>query len=119
MKLKKPGSLCACVAEGVVDPSWLQDERPDRSDHDLAADVKRQLALQHEVALVLTDVGARRDHLARREACLDARKRAAEALRRHLVGYIQDGKVVTFTRTDEELAVLFACHGMLPFPSPK
>ena len=45
INLQVPERLGACVAQGVVDPSWLDDEQADRGDHDLAADVQRQLAL--------------------------------------------------------------------------
>jgi hypothetical protein len=100
MKLQHAGNLCACVAEGVVNPSWLEDERASLGDDDLATDVKGQLTLQHEGALVLAGVGVWRDHVAGRNARLDTRKRAAKALRRHLVGYAQDGKVGAFIRTD-------------------
>src|SRR5215211_2245069 len=107
---------CTRVAEGVVDTSWLEDERASRGEHDLPSDIEGQLALQDEVALVLAGVGVRRDHLARREACLDDRKRAAEILRCHFVGYVQDGEVDTFIRADEVL-LLVGCHGGLPFTS--
>jgi hypothetical protein len=60
-------------------------------------------------------VGVRRDHFARREAYFDDRKRAAEALGRHLVGYVQDGEVGAFSRADEDLLV--GRHGMLPSSS--
>jgi hypothetical protein len=66
MYLQVPIGPCARVAEGVVDPSGLHDQRAGRSDHDLPSDVERQLALQYEVALILAGVGVRRDHLARR-----------------------------------------------------
>src|SRR5687767_1466094 len=106
MNLQNPGSLCARVAEGMVNPSWLDNERAGWGDYDLAADVERQLALQHEGALVLAGVGVRRDHVAGRDARLDDRKRAAEALRRHLVCYVQNGKVGAFIRIDQDLLVL-------------
>jgi hypothetical protein len=47
----------ARVAEGVVDPPRLEDERAGRGEHDLPSHVEGQLALQHEVALVLAGVG--------------------------------------------------------------
>src|SRR5215207_5226118 len=117
MYLQVPIRLRARVAEGVVDPPRLEDERAGRGDHDFPSYVECQLALQHEGALVLAGVGVRRDHLARREAHLDDRERAAEALRRHLVGYVQNGEVGTFSRTDEDLLVLFGRHGVLPSTS--
>jgi len=81
-----------------------------RGDHDLTADVERQLALQHNGALVLAGVGVRRDHLARRDACFDDRKRVADAIRHHhLVGYVQDGKVGDCIRSDKDLLVLLGC----------
>jgi hypothetical protein len=54
----------------------------------------------------------RRDHLAWRENPLDDRERAAEVLRRHLVGYVQGGKVGAFIWTNEDLLVLLRCHGI-------
>src|SRR5215212_8538177 len=117
MYFQVPIRLCACVAEGVVDPPRLEDERAGRGDHDLAADVEGQLALQHEGALVLSRVGVRRDHRARREAYLDDRKGAAEALRCHLVGYVQDGEVGTFSWTDEDFVVLCRHKALAPFRS--
>src|SRR5215207_11183010 len=102
-------------AEGVVDPPRLEDERAGRGEHDLPSYVEGQLPLQHEGALVLAGVGVRRDHLARRETHLDDRKGAAEALGRHLVGYVQDGEVGAFSRADEDLLV--GRHGMLPSSS--
>src|SRR3712207_1728074 len=115
MKLQHAGNLRARVAEGVVDASWLEDERASPGDGDLAADVKGQLTLNHEGALVLASVGVWGDHVAGRDARLDARKRAAKALRSHLVGYAQDGKVGAFIRTDQELLGLVHRHGILPF----
>src|SRR5215208_321092 len=117
MYFQVPIRLCACVAEGVVDPPRLEDERAGRGDHDLAADVERQLALQHEGALVLSRVGVRREHRARWEAYLDDRKGAAEALRCHLVGYVQDGEVGTFSWTDEDFLVLCRHKALAPFRS--
>src|SRR5215212_2870526 len=117
MYFQVPIRLCACVAEGVVDPPRLEDERAGRGDHDLAADVERQLALQHEGALVLSRVGVRRDHRARWEAYLDDRKGAAEVLRCHLVGYVQDGEVGTFSWTDEDFLVLCRHKALAPFRS--
>src|SRR5215218_10858677 len=102
----------ARVAEGVVDTSGLYDERASRGEDDLPSDIERQLTLKHEGALVLAGVGVRRDHLARREAHLDDRKGAAEALCRHLVGYVQDGEVSAFCRADKDLVV--GRHGVLP-----
>jgi hypothetical protein len=32
------------------------------------------------------------------------------------VYYVQDGKVGSFLRADEDLLVLLRCHGMLPSP---
>src|SRR3712207_9291006 len=118
MNLQCPSSLFASVAEGVVNPSGLHDERAGWGDHKLAADVKGQLALQNEVALVLVCVGVRRDHPPRREARLDNRKGAIEVLHRHLMGYAQAGKVDAFVRSDENLLLLLGRHGMLPFTSP-
>src|SRR5215208_7761564 len=60
MYLQVPIRLRARVAEGVVDPPRLEDERAGRGDHDLASYVEGQLALQHEGALVLAGVGVRR-----------------------------------------------------------
>src|SRR5215218_8660319 len=110
--LQVPIRSRARVAVGVVEPPRLADERAGRGEPDLPSYVERQLALQHEGALVLAGVGVRGDHLARREAHHDDREGAAEALRRHLVGYVQDGKVGTFSRADEDL--LAGRHGMLP-----
>ena len=77
----------------MVDAPGLYDERADRSDHDPAAYVEGQLALQNEVALVLSGVGVRVDHLARRKTRLYAGEGAAESFGRHLVGYAQGGEV--------------------------
>src|SRR5918998_3068165 len=118
MKLQHAGNLRARVAEGVVNPSWLEYERASPGGDDLTADVEGQLALQHEGALIFTGVGVRGDHVAGRDARLDARKRAAKALRRHLVGYAQDGKVGAFIRTDQDLPVLVRRHGIHPSISP-
>src|SRR5215203_1283753 len=101
MELQEPSDLRSRVAEGVVDPSGLYDERADRCHDDMAAYVEGQFALQHEVALVLAGVGVRGDHLARRKARLDAREGAAEALVGHLVGYAQGGEVGALVRTDQ------------------
>src|SRR5215218_10061741 len=108
--LQVPIGPRARVAEGVVDTSGLEDERAGRGDHDLASYVEGQLALQNEVALVLAGVGVWRDHGPWREACLGDRKRAAEILRCHFVGYVQDGEVDTIIRADEVL-LLVGCHG--------
>src|SRR5215204_7433712 len=113
--LQVPIGLCARVAEGVVDPPRLENERAGRGEHDLPSYVKGKLALQHEGALVLAGVGVRRDHPARRETHLGDRKGAAEALGRHLVGYVQDGEVGAFSRADKDLLV--GRHGMLPSSS--
>src|SRR5215204_7245351 len=113
--LQVPIGLCARVAEGVVDPPGLEDERAGLGEDDLPSYVEGQLALQHEGALILAGVGVRRDHLAWREAHLDDREGAAEALRRHLVGYVQDGKVDAFSRADEDLLV--GRYGVLPSSS--
>ena len=75
----------------MVDAPRLDDERANRSDHDPAAYVEGQLALQNEVALVLSGVGVRGDHLARRKTRLDAREDAVESFGRDLVGYTQGG----------------------------
>src|SRR5215208_2502728 len=115
MEFQSAGDLRAHVAEGVVDPSGLYDERADRGYHDLASYVEGQLALQHEGALVLAGVGVRRDHLARRETHLDDGKGAAQALGRYLVGYVQDGEVGAFSQADEDLLV--GRHGVLPSSS--
>src|SRR3712207_258245 len=116
MELQDAGDLRARVAEGVVDPPRLEDERTGRGKHQLAADVERQLALQDEGALVLAGVGVGRDHVAGAYAPLDARERAAEVLRRHLMGYAQDGQEGTLVRTDEDLPlVLLRCHRLPSF----
>src|SRR5829696_10328947 len=96
--LQVPIGLCARVAEGVVDPPRLEDERAGLGEDDLPSYVEGKLALQHEGALVLAGVGVRRDHLARREAHLYDGKGAAQALSRNLVGYVQDGQVGAFLR---------------------
>src|SRR5215216_1782743 len=101
--LQMPVVPHARVAEGVVDTPRLEDERAGRGEHNLPSDVEGQLALEHEGALVLAGVGVRGDHLARREAHLDDRKGATEALRRDLVGYVQDGQVGAFSWADEDL----------------
>src|SRR5215212_1353307 len=80
--LHNPGGLSARVAQGVGHPPRLVHVGADRGDHDLAADVQRQLALQHYVALVLAGVGVRGYHLAGRKAPFEDRKSAAGALRR-------------------------------------
>src|SRR5215216_2140995 len=108
---------CTRVAESVVNTSWLENERAGRGEHDLPSHVEGQLALQYEVALVLAGVAVRRDHLAWREACLGDRKRAAEILRYHFVGYVQEGEVETFVRTDEVFLLLVGSHGALPSSS--
>src|SRR5215218_5227550 len=113
--LQVPIRSRARVAEGVVDPPRLEDERAGRGEHDLPSYVEGQLALQHEGALVLAGVGVRRDHLARRETHLDDGKGAAQALGRYLVGYVQDGEVGAFSRADEDLFV--GRHGVLPSSS--
>src|SRR5215207_3375972 len=112
--LYNPDGLSARVAQGMGHPPRLEHVGAYRGHHDLAADVARQLALQHHVALVLAGVGVRGYHLAGRKAPLEDRKSAAGALRRDLVYYVQDGKVSAFLRTDEDLLVLSRCHGMLP-----
>src|SRR5829696_9545957 len=112
--LHNPHALGARIAQGVGHPPRLEHIGASRGDHDLAADVARQLALQHHVALVLAGVGVRGYHLAGRKAPLEDGKSAAGALRRDLVYYVQDGKVSAFLRTDEDLLVLLRCHGMLP-----
>src|SRR5215218_4610364 len=114
--LQVPIGPRARVAEGVVDPPRLDDERAARGEHDLPSYIEGQLPLQHdEGALVLAGVGVRRDHLARREAHLYDREGAAEALCRHLVGYVQDGEVGAFSRADEDLLV--GRYGVLPSSS--
>ena len=113
--LQVPVWLCARVAEGVVDPLGLEDERAGWGEEDLASYVEGQLAFQHEGSLVLVGVGVRRDHLARSEAHLDDREGAAEALCRDLVGDVQDGEVGAFSRADEDLLV--GRHGVLPSSS--
>src|ERR671910_770429 len=45
--LHNPGAFSARVAQGVGYPPWLEYVGANRGDHDLAADVARQLALQH------------------------------------------------------------------------
>ena len=117
MNLDNPHGLGARVAQGVVHPSWLDHIGADRGDHDLAAHIACQLALQNIVALMLPAMSMRRDHHAGRKAPLHDRKRAAEALRWNLVSYVQDGKVGALVRSDEDLLVLFRRHGMLPSTS--
>ena len=95
----------------------FENERAGRGEHDLPSHVEGQLALQYKVALVLAGVGVRRDHLAWREACLGDCKRAAEILRYHLVGYVQEGEVETFVRTDEVFLLLVGSYGALPSSS--
>jgi len=112
--LHNPDGLSVRVAQGMGHPPRLEHVGAYRRDHDLAADVARQLALQHHVALVLAGVGVRGYHLAGRKAPLEDRKSAAGALRRDLVYYVQDGKVSAMIRTDEDLLMLLRCHGMLP-----
>src|SRR5215203_6116333 len=60
-----PHALGDRVAQGVGHPPRLEHVGADRGDHDLAADVARQLSLQHHVTLVLPAVGMRRYHHAR------------------------------------------------------
>src|ERR687890_324260 len=115
--LHNPDGLSARVAQGMGHPPRLEHVGAYRRDHDLAADVARQLALQHHVALVLAGVGVRGYHLAGRKTPLEDRKSATRALRRDLVYYVQDGKVGSFLWTDEDLLVLLRCHGMLPSPA--
>ena len=112
--LHNPDGLSARVAQGMGHLPRLEHVGAYRRDYDLAADVARQLALQHHVALVLAGVGVGGYHLAGRKALLEDRKSAAGALRRDLVYYVQDGKVSALIRTDEDLLVLLRCHGMLP-----
>src|SRR5215217_6618411 len=110
--LHNPDGLSARVAQGMGHPPRLEHVGAYRRDHDLAADVARQLALQHRVALVLAGVGVRGYHLAGRKAPLEDRKSAAGALRRDLVYYVQDGKVGAFIRTDEDFLMLLPSIGM-------
>src|SRR5215218_1486104 len=114
--LHNPEALGARVAQGVGHPPRLVHVGAYRGDHDLAADVARQLALQHHVALVLAGVGVRGYHLAGRKAPLEDRKSAAGALCRDLVYYVQDGKVGAFPRTDEDLFAPSRRHVALPSP---
>src|SRR5215213_9912940 len=114
--LHNPHVLGARVAQGVGHPPRLEHIGAHRGDHDLAADVARQLALQHQVALVLAGVGVGGYHLAGRKAPLEDRKRAAGALRRDLMYYVQDGKVGTFTWTEENLFAPFRRHVALLSP---
>src|SRR5215203_1037501 len=114
--LHNPEALGARVAQGVGHPPRLVHVGAYRRDHDLAADVARQLALQHHVALVLAGVGVRGYHLAGRKAPLEDRKSAAGALRRDLVYYVQDGKAGTVTWTEENLFAPFRRHVALPSP---
>jgi hypothetical protein len=72
----------------VVDASGLDHVGADRSDHDLAAHIARQLALQYVAALVLPAVGVRGYHHARRKPPLHDGGRTAEALRWNFVGYV-------------------------------
>src|SRR5215204_7215253 len=51
--LCNPDGLSARVAQGMGHPPRLEHVGAYRGHHDLAADVARQLALQHHVALVL------------------------------------------------------------------
>src|SRR5215218_6812405 len=57
--LHNPDGLSARIAQGVGHPPRLEHVGAPRGHHDLAADVARQLALQHHVALVLAGVGVR------------------------------------------------------------
>src|SRR5215217_3247244 len=59
--LQVPSGLCARVAEGVVAPPRLENERAFRREHHFPSYVKGKLALQHEGALVLASVGVRGD----------------------------------------------------------
>src|SRR5215203_5366957 len=90
--------------------TWAGGHRPPS-----ARPVKLTTAMRRRVkesVCVLAGVGVWRDHGAWRETCLDDRKGAAEALRGHLVGYVQDGQAGAFSRADEDLLV--GRHGMLP-----
>src|SRR5215213_540666 len=94
--LQVPIRSRARVAEGVVDPPRLEDERAGRGEHDLPSYVEGQLALQHEGALVLAGVGVRRGHRAGREARLDDREGAGEAGGRRGGGCVRGGEVGTW-----------------------
>src|SRR5215210_2896142 len=96
--LHDPDGLGARVAQSVGHPPWLEDGGAGRGDHDLAADVARQLALEHEVALVLA--GVRGYHHPRGETPLLDRERTAGVLRPDLVDYVQDGEVGALVRAD-------------------
>src|SRR5215218_10122319 len=114
--LHNPDGLSARVAQGMGHPPRLEHVGAYWGDHELAADVARQLALQHHVALVLAGVGVRGYHLAGRKAPLADRKSAAGALRRDRMYYVQDGKAGTVTWTEENLFAPFRRHVALPSP---
>src|SRR3712207_6965393 len=67
---------------------YWRDWSSDVCSSDLAH-LARQLAFQHDVALVLASVSVRRDHHPRGEAPLLDRERSAGAIRRDLVDDVQ------------------------------
>jgi hypothetical protein len=89
--LDDPDGRGARVAQGVVHAPGLDHVGADRSDHDLAAHIARQLARQYVAALVLPAVRMRGYHHAGRKPPLHEGGRTAEALRWNLVGDVQDG----------------------------
>src|SRR5918998_5217007 len=84
--------------------------RPLRGDQDLAAHVARELALQHEGALVLAGGGVWRYQAAGMESPLLDRERTAGELRRYLVDHVQGGKRHAFVRIDGNLVLSYGHH---------
>src|SRR5215217_5329139 len=114
--LHHPNGLGTRVTQGVGEAPGLEDVGARWRDYDLASHVARQLAAQHEVALVLVGVGVGGDHHAWGEAPLLYRERTTRVLGGDLVDYVQDGKVGARARGSEDLLLVFlGSHRKLSF----
>ena len=116
--LHDPDRLGARVAQGVGHISRLEDVGAHRGDHNLATDIARQLAREHEVAPVLTGVRVWGYQHPLGEALLLDGERTAGAIGRDLMDHVQHGEVCALARADEDLLFALRCHGMLPSVSP-